>query len=62
MAGVPQGGIISPVLYIIYRSDQLTTPNILVADYADEKVIISSSPDPIKAFKNLQNHHSLMED
>ncbi|KAL4113763.1 hypothetical protein QTP88_017336 [Uroleucon formosanum] len=50
------------MLYNIYTSDQPTTPNTLVADYADDKVIISSSPDPIIASTNLQNHLSLMED
>lgn len=48
-AGVPQGGILSPLFYNIFASDHPTTPHTQVADYADDKVIISLSPDPILA-------------
>jgi len=34
---------------------------VLQSDYADEKVIISTSDDPTTASTNLQNHLSLME-
>lgn len=34
------------------------TPNILVADNADDKAIISTSVDPIRASTILQNHPS----
>lgn len=61
-AGVPQGGILSPVLYNIYASDQPTSPNTLVADYADDKAIISINNDPVIASHQLQNHLSLMEE
>jgi len=61
-AGVPQGGILSPVLYNIYASDQPITPHTQVADYADDKVIISISPEPITASSHLQNHLTLMKD
>jgi hypothetical protein len=61
-AGVPQGGILSPVLYNIYASDQPTSPNTLVADYADDKAIISVNNDPVIASHHLQNHLSLMEE
>lgn len=40
-AGIPQGGILSPILYNFYASDQPTTPFTSVADYADDKVIIN---------------------
>ena len=60
-AGVPQGGILSPILYNIFASDQPTTPNTSVADYADDKAIISINNDPLIASSNLQTHLNSME-
>jgi len=61
-AGVPQCSILSPFLYNIYASDQPTSPNTTVADYADDKAILSTHSDPLLAVQNLQSHLSLMED
>jgi len=61
-AGVPKGGILSPVLYNIYAADQPTTLNTLVADYADDKVIISINSNPEITSHNLQNYLTLRED
>lgn len=56
-AGVPQGGISSPVLHYVFVSDQSTTPNTPVADYADDEVVITSiNTDPLVASNNQQNH------
>ncbi|KAL4131219.1 hypothetical protein QTP88_008560 [Uroleucon formosanum] len=60
-AGVPQGGILSPLLYNIFVSDQPTSPNTLVADYADDKVIISINDDPYLASAYLQTHLGMVE-
>jgi len=60
-AGVPQGGILSPILYNIFASDKPTTPNTSVADYADDKAIISIDIDPLIASKNLQSYLNAME-
>lgn len=59
-AGVPQGGILSPILYNIYAADQPTSLNTTVAEFADDKAIIAIHEDPISASLNLQHHLNLL--
>jgi len=61
-AGVPQGGILSPVLFNSHTSDQPIMPNTLTTDYADDNAIISTGTDPILASTYLQNHLFQMKD
>lgn len=59
-AGVPQGGILSPILHNIYAADQHTSLNTIVAEFADNKAIIAIHEDPISPSLNLQHHLNLM--
>jgi hypothetical protein len=59
-AGVPQGDILSPILYNIYAADQSTSLNTSVAEFADDKAIIAMYEDPISFFLNLQHYLNLL--
>jgi hypothetical protein len=59
-AGVPQGGILSLLLFNIYASNQSVFENTLVVDYIDDKVIISIYENPLIASGNLQTHLNLI--
>ncbi|KAL4149779.1 hypothetical protein QTP88_003644 [Uroleucon formosanum] len=63
-AGVPQGAIAAPLLFNIFIADQLpqtTSTNTLVAEYADDKAIISTHENPLIASNMLQNHLTQIE-
>lgn len=56
-AGVPQGSILGPILYIIYTADfpiNDTNTNELIALYADDTAVITKSIRHKKAIENLQ--------
>ena len=60
-AGVPQGAITVPVLFNIFIADQPTSPYTFVAEYADDKAILSTHENPIIASIQLQSHLSRLE-
>ncbi|KAL4090171.1 hypothetical protein QTP88_025070 [Uroleucon formosanum] len=60
-AGVPQGAIAAPLLFNIFIADQPTSTNTLVAEYADDKAIISTHENPLIASNMLQNHLTQIE-
>lgn len=54
-AGVPQGSVLGPLLYLIYTSDLPTSDSITTGTFADDTAILASHQDPIEATKLLQN-------
>ena len=60
-AGVPQGSVLGPVLYILFTSDIPSNPDTFLATFADDTAILSSHSDPQIASLNLQSHLSLIE-
>ena len=55
-AGVPQGSVLGPALYLIYTSDLPVADNLLTSTFADDTAILSSHKDPIMASVELSNH------
>jgi len=59
LAGVSQGGILSPLLYHIYAADQPFSSYTTIAEFADDKAIISIHNNLHIASFNLQLHLNL---
>ena len=55
-AGVPQGSVLGPTLYLLYTADIPETDGVLSATFADDTAALCNSKDPNEASENLQLH------
>lgn len=60
-AGVPQGSVLGPVLYLIYTADLPTENHLLISTFADDTAILSSHSNPKIASKILEVHLKSIE-
>ncbi|KAG5895938.1 hypothetical protein JTB14_016340 [Gonioctena quinquepunctata] len=54
-AGVPQGAVLSPILYALYTSDIPRSEHVKVSLFADDTALLSSAADHLMGVVHLQN-------
>ncbi|CAG5014574.1 unnamed protein product [Parnassius apollo] len=45
-AGVPQGSILGPILYLLVTADLLTSESLITGTFADDTAILATHSDP----------------
>jgi hypothetical protein len=60
-AGVPQGSVLCPTLYILFTSDLSTSTITTLGTFADDTVILSVNEDSRRAASDLQHHLNTLQ-
>lgn len=60
-AGVSQGSVLGPFLYLMFTQDVPLTTDTFMATFADDTAILSSDPNPIQASDKIQRHLNILQ-